>query len=129
MEIAERAPAAEEYIALRRRVGWPSPSLEDCQRALDGSLAAVCATSDGVVVGMGRLIGDGRIYCFVVDVVVDPAFQHQGLGHTIMDALHSLATANRLGTRLDLVAAADVVAFYRDLGYSTLASELMRKTL
>jgi hypothetical protein len=41
--------------------------------------------------------------------------------------LEALAAARRLGTRVDLVAAPDVVSFYRRLGYEPLHSELMRK--
>ena len=78
---------------------------------------------------MGRLVGDGRMYCFAVDVVVDPDAQGQGIGQGIMEALEALATRRRLGTRLDLVAAPDVAPFYRRLGYSRLPSDLMRKAL
>jgi hypothetical protein len=46
-----------------------------------------------------------------------------------MARLEALAAARRLGTRVDLVAAPDVVPFYRRLGYELLHSELMRKTL
>ena len=46
-----------------------------------------------------------------------------------MDALEALVTRRQFGTRLDLVAAPDVVPFYRRLGYSQLPSDLMRKPL
>jgi hypothetical protein len=46
-----------------------------------------------------------------------------------MARLEALAVARRLGTRVDLVAAPDVVSFYRRLGYELLHSELMRKPL
>jgi len=81
------------------------------------------------VVGIGRLVGDGRMYCFAIDVVVDPEVQGQGIGKGIMDALEALVTRRQFGTRLDLVASPDVAPFYRRLGYSELPSELMRKPL
>ena len=130
MELVERLPTADEYVELLRRVGWTSPPVEDCRRALRGSLAAICAVDEGnAVVGMGRLVGDGRMYCFAVDVVVDPDAQRRGIGQEIMDALEALVTRRQLGTRLDLVAAPEVVPFYRRLGYSQLPSGLMRKPL
>ena len=130
MELVERLPTAEEYVELVGRVGWTPPPVEDCRRALDGSLAAICAVDErNAVVGMGRLVGDGRIYCFAVDVVVDQDSQGQGIGQAIMDALEALAARRDLGARIDLVAAPDVVPFYRRLGYGELPSCVMRKPL
>ena len=130
VELVERLPTADEYVELLRRVGWTPPSVEDCHRALAGSLAAICAVDEReAVVGMGRLVGDGRTYCFAVDVVVDPDAQGQGIGRRIMDALEALVTRRKLGARLDLVAAPHVAPFYRRLGYSRLPSDLMRKPL
>jgi len=67
VELVERLPTVDEYVELLRRVGWTSPPVEDCQRALGGSLTAICAVDERkAVVGMGRLVGDGRMYCFAV---------------------------------------------------------------
>ena len=130
MELVERLPTVDEYVELRRRVGWTSPPVEDCNRALGGSLAGVCIVDErNAVMGMGRLVGDGRMYCFAVDVVVDPAARGKGTGRGIMDALEALVTRREFGTRLDLVAAPDVVPFYRRLGYGRLPSDLLRKPL
>ena len=72
MELVERLPTAGEYVELLRRVGWTSPPVEDCHRPLRGSLTAICAVDEReAVVGMGRLVGDGRMYCFAVDVVLN----------------------------------------------------------
>jgi GNAT superfamily N-acetyltransferase len=78
---------------------------------------------------MGRLVGDGAMYCFVVDVVGDPHHQGRGLGRAITERLEAIATARAFGQRLDLVAAPPVVPFYQHLGYSRLESNLMRKAL
>jgi ribosomal protein S18 acetylase RimI-like enzyme len=129
VELVERCPSPHEYVRLREAVGWPSPQLDDCARALEGSLAAVCVVSAAEVVGMGRLVGDGAMYCFAVDVVIEPAHQGSGLGRAIMAKLEAIAKARRLGERVDLVAAPDVSGFYRRLGYTALGSELMRTQL
>ena len=129
VELVERLPTVDEFVELLRRVGWPLPPGDVCERALGGSLAAVCALDGGELVGMGRLVGDGGMYCFAVDVVVDPGAQGTGIGRALMDRLQGLAAERRLAMRLDLVAAPDVVQFYQRLGYSKLESDVMRKTL
>ena len=127
MELLDRLPSTDEYVALCASVGWTP--IAACDRALEGSLAAVCAVEGENVVGMGRLVGDGARYCFAVDVVVDPAYQRRGIGRAIVQRLELLAADRSLGPRLDLVAARDVRAFYERLGYEPLESELMRKLL
>lgn len=128
-QLVERLPSPTEYIGLRSAVGWPSPATDECERALQGSLAAVCAVDESEVVGIGRLVGDGALNCWVVDVVVDPRYQGRGIGRAIVEQLEAVAIQQRLCGRLDLVATSDVVPFYRRLGYSALDSELMRKAL
>jgi GNAT superfamily N-acetyltransferase len=129
VELVDRLPTVQEYLELLGSAGWPAPSAEQCDRALEGSLAAVCAVDGGVAVGMGRLVGDGALYCFAVDVVVDERHRGRGTGRAIMARLEALAVARGLGTRVDLVAAPDVVPFYRRLGYEVRHSEVMRKPL
>ena len=129
MELIERLPSPAEYVGLREAVGWPSLGVEECERALHGSVASVCAVEGGEVVAMGRLVGDAAMYCFAVDVVVAPAHQGRGIGAAIMNELEAIAAREGLAERVDLVAAADVVPFYRRLGYEPLPSELMRKAL
>ena len=127
VDLVDRLPSTDEYVALCASVGWTPIDASD--RALEGSLAAVCAVDGGNLVGMGRLVGDGAMYCFAVDVVVDPAYQRRGVGRAIMNRLELLAAARSLGPRHDLVAAAHVRAFYERVGYERLDSDLMRKSL
>ena len=127
VELLDRLPSIHEYVALCASVGWTPIAAGD--RALEGSLAAVCAVDGANLVGMGRLVGDGAMYCFAVDVVVDPAYQRRGVGRAIMHRLELLAAERSLGPRLDLVAGSDVRAFYKRLGYEPLDSELMHKSL
>jgi hypothetical protein len=57
VDLVDRLPSTDEYVALCASVGWTPIDASD--RALEGSLAAVCAVDGGNLVGMGRLVGDG----------------------------------------------------------------------
>ncbi len=78
----------DEYLYLRERVNWNKLSSEQARLAIDNSLYFVKAvSSDGSVVGMGRIVGDGAVICYIQDLVVLPEVQHQGVGSLIINEL------------------------------------------
>lgn len=83
------ALTAELYCSIRDAVGFPSYDIEDVRAALQGSLCSVVAYEDGTPVGIGRLVGDGRISFFVKDLVVLPDHQGVGVGSAVLEALIS----------------------------------------
>jgi len=126
-QIVSRRPTVEEYVELRRSVGWPSPDVDRCSRALMASAYAVVGvTGEGAPVGMGRLVGDGAAYLFMVDVVVSPEVQGLGLSGALTDALAAWAADSGAG-HVALAAAPDVVAFYARRGFALDESSYMRQ--
>jgi GNAT superfamily N-acetyltransferase len=125
--IEERTPTPIEYVTLRRAVGWAVPDTAACERAISGTRGAVCALLEGVVVGMGRLVGDGSFYWLMVDVVVDPAHQGIGIGRRIVDALQTMVERGSSVGFVNLVAASDVAGFYERLGFEDTGSMFMMK--
>ena len=88
IELVERYPTVDEYRRLISSVGWKPRDTQAISRALASSLFAVCAEAGReIVVGMGRVIGDGGLHYYLTNVVVLPAHQHQGLGSRIVAAL------------------------------------------
>ena len=87
IQIVERRPTVQEFAQLTAAVGWKPRDAGAVAMALDGSLYAVCAEVDGVVVGMGRIIGDGGLHYYLTDVAVDPAHQRRGIGSRIVQSL------------------------------------------
>jgi hypothetical protein len=75
-------PAMDEYQMLRTEVGWRESfcrQLRSGAQALGSTVFGVTASrTDGLAVGMARVIGDTGVYLFVVDVVVSPAEQNIG---------------------------------------------------
>ena len=86
MEYKENALDCEDYLKLRESVGWINFSKEQAQEAINNSLYTVIAIDNKQTVGMGRLVGDG-MYGMIVDLVVEPNYQKQGIGSKIMDML------------------------------------------
>lgn len=95
MELRENVLDVDTYLALRESVGWRHLSLGQAQAALGASLLTVTAYQDGVPVGMGRLIGDGAVICYIQDLVVTPKAQLTGVGSLIIDRLIAYAESLR----------------------------------
>lgn len=127
--IEERLPSTREYLDLRSAVGWTVPSFVDGRRSLEGSLAGVCACEEGEVVGMGRLVGDGVFYFIIVDLVVHPEFQRQGIGTMVVQRLEEIVS--RVGSRrvVNLTASTDIAPFYIKLGYAFTWNVFMERKL
>ena len=69
---------------LRNSAGWPEICAEQAQAGLRGSAFIVAAKEGERTVGMTRLISDGGYFYMVVDVVVHPDYQKQGIGRELM---------------------------------------------
>lgn len=72
---------------IRRQVGWKILKNEQAQKALGNSLYVVAVYEDDTLVGMGRIVGDGAIICYVQDLIVIPESQGKGIGSAILQKL------------------------------------------
>lgn len=125
-----RLPTVAEYLSLRRAVDWKLPSAEEAQDGLASTATGAVAVADGgVVVGLGRVVGDGTFYNFVVDLMVTPKEQGRGVGRQLLAALErEVATRSATGV-LQLVADEPVAPFYVHHGYKRSDSNLLMKRL
>ncbi|MCM1179217.1 MAG: GNAT family N-acetyltransferase [Clostridium sp.] len=85
--IRENSLTVEEYLGIRRQVGWKILKKEQAQKALANSLHVVAVYEDNILVGMGRIVGDGAIICYVQDLIVIPESQGKGIGSAILQKL------------------------------------------
>lgn len=110
----------DTYLNLRASVGWKKLSPTQAQKALDNSLIVVCAYYGKRPAGMGRIVGDGAVICYIQDLLVHPDFQGMGIGNRILQELvrfvHSIREE---GTEmmLDLMCAKDREMFYTKHGF------------
>ena len=119
IEIIERKPTVAEYNRLLEAVGWPKRNPTAVEAGLARTLFAVCAISNGEVVGMGRVVGDGAIVNYIQDVIVLPEYQKQGIGENILLAImdHLNEHVPR-GSDVALITRRENVNFYERYGFA-----------
>ncbi|MFQ9514887.1 MAG: GNAT family N-acetyltransferase [Eubacterium sp.] len=108
------------YLFLRKSVGWKPLTERQADLALKGSLLTVTAYDGKKPVGMGRLVGDGAVICYIQDLIVVPEYQGKGVGDLIIESLIDYVKEIRLpGTQLmlDLMCATGREAFYKRHGF------------
>ena len=88
-ELVDNKLSAADFLRLRESAGWGSLPEQQIEMGIKNSLFTVIAKCNGEIVGMGRIIGDGLVRCYIQDVIVLPAFQGYGIGTAIMKRLMS----------------------------------------
>ena len=77
----------EEYMDLRKTVGWTQFPLEEAKCCVENAYMVICVRDDEKAIGVARLLWDGGYVAFLSDVMVDPAYQGQGIGRKLVDAV------------------------------------------
>lgn len=110
----------DTYLELREAVGFRPLSRDQARRALDHSIYILTAFRDGKAVGMGRIVGDGSVICYVQDLIIRPEAQGQGIGGTILKTLKEYVVQTGFpGTTmmLCLMCARGREEFYKKYGF------------
>lgn len=88
IRLIENDISVEEYLYIRSKVNWKTLSAAQAARAIEKSLFFVKAVDDeNRVVGMGRIVGDGAVICYIQDLAVIPEVQGKGVGLCIINRL------------------------------------------
>lgn len=94
--LVENEISLEEYLTLREKVGWKKLTDKQATQALANCLYKVKAVDeDGQVVGMGRVVGDGAVVCYIQDLIVIPQVQKRGIGSMLIQKLKAYVEAIR----------------------------------
>lgn len=120
-ELAENALTAEDFIRLKMAAGFIERPLQQVEKALKNGLFNVSAICDGKVVGMGRLVGDGAMYWYLQEIIVQPECQGRGIGKSIVNRLlEHIRSAAIPGTIIDigLTAVKGKEPFYEKFGFT-----------
>ena len=115
----ENTLTAKQFLVLRESVGCKGAEFQ-IEKALKCGLYSIIAKDGKEVVGMGRLVGDGVMYWYVQDVIINPRYQGKGIGKEIMRLLTQYIEKNSLPdttVTIGLMAAKGKEGFYEKLGY------------
>lgn len=113
------------YNSLRKSVAWNAYTEEQARQALENTYYSLVAYADDKAVGMSRVISDG-IYFLIVDVVVMPEYQGQGIGTEMMQQLiEYIDKKTPVGSRssIQLLSIAGKESFYEKQGFKKLPNE------
>jgi GNAT superfamily N-acetyltransferase len=119
LEFVDRVVTLAELRRLASTVDWDDHyDWSTMDAALTASLRGAVAVSGGTVVGCARLVGDGLRYCYVQDVLVDPAFSDRGIASTLVERL--LAWVGERASAevfVGLFSSPDAEGVYESLGF------------
>lgn len=115
-QIEENAVISGNDIGqLRESVGW-EPLTEKYGKALSSSNAHFSVMHDGQLIAFVRIITDEQLYAFIVDLVVHPSAQKNGLGKALIQ--HAVNSLRKKNIRLiQLTFDPDLEPFYTSCGF------------
>ncbi|MDF2486225.1 MAG: family N-acetyltransferase [Herbinix sp.] len=109
-----------DYNHLRTSVGWSPVPEKQAQAGINGCGFLIAAKDGDKTVGMSRVLTDGGCVALILDVVVLPEYQGQGIGRTLMQEVMNYINT-RLGedevSHICLMAAKGKEGFYQKFGF------------
>ena len=77
----------EEYMGLRKKVGWVEFPIEEAEACVRNAYLVLCVRDDDQAVGVVRLLWDGGYVAFLSDLIVDPGYQGRGIGRELVETV------------------------------------------
>ena len=116
----------EEYMELRRKVGWRQFPMEEARNCVENAYMVLCVRDEDRAVGVVRLLWDGGYVAFLSDVIVDPEYQGRGIGRTLVEAvIQRIRDDMKPGymVKLNLNSAKGKEPFYEKFGFRVRPNE------
>jgi ribosomal protein S18 acetylase RimI-like enzyme len=104
----------DRVLLLFVKINWKHRLVNEIEKAFRISTHTIFIYHNDLVIGFGRVVGDGRYYAMLADIVVDPDFQKQGIGKHIVMSLNSLLNNYHF---VNLSAAPGADHFYKSMGW------------
>lgn len=104
----------EEVLGLFQKVNWKHRIASEIKKAFILSTTTLFVYDAKQLIAFGRVVGDGRYYAMLADIIVDPDYQGQGLGKYLVTALNDQLKDYHF---VNLSAAPGADRFYKSLGW------------
>ncbi len=118
--------SAQDYNNLRKSVGWQELEVQQARTGIKNSALLIAAVVEGKTVGVTRIVSDGGYIVIIVDVIVLPEYQGNGIGKTMMrkamDYIRSTLSVGQC-VFVNLMAAKDRESFYSQFGFEIRPNE------
>ncbi|WP_165040366.1 GNAT family N-acetyltransferase [Dysgonomonas sp. ZJ709] len=90
IEYSNKIPEINSFFALYESTGWNNSegkTKEELYNAIEKSWYIISAFADNNLIGFGRVISDGYLHAFIVDLIILPEYKQQGIGTEILNRL------------------------------------------
>nr|WP_033763284.1 GNAT family N-acetyltransferase [Pantoea agglomerans] len=116
-QLAGTVRSVENFCRLRIISGLTPRPAEAARQGRPDSCYGIHILYREIVIGMGRIVGNGALNMDIVDVAVDPAHHGKGLGRMIMETLTKWLDQNACDSAY-VTLMADVPALYEKFGFT-----------
>lgn len=99
---------------LFQKINWKHRVAAEIENAFRLSTHTIFVYHEEAIIAFGRVVGDGRYYAMLADVVVDPDYQAQGIGKYLVNTLNSQLVDYHF---VNLSAAPGADRFYKSMGW------------
>ncbi|OQY05111.1 MAG: hypothetical protein B6I20_01790 [Bacteroidetes bacterium 4572_117] len=113
-------PDKNEYYSLFESTGWNKEyklDKEQVFKTLLNSWFLVSAYKEEKLVGFGRVISDGVMHALILDMIILPEFQRNGIGSVILAKLKEKCVSHNIFD-IQLFSAKGKAGFYKNHGFS-----------
>jgi len=90
IEYVNDLPGRDSFFSLFETTNWNKGykrNEEELYTAIQHSWLTVSAYADGVLIGFGRALSDGVLHALIVDMIIAPGYQSNGIGSAILNRL------------------------------------------
>ena len=117
--LAEEVPTTAEYREFRAQAGWGAIDEEIARQTISAACYTVTLRRQGKLIGLARVMGDGALYFFLADLIVDPHLRGEGLGDRLMHAVTDyFDRCAKPGATIALIPLHGGESFYERFGFA-----------